>query len=239
MTTGTECVVEFSEIPSPDPRVARMWVRHALWTYRRKGLSGFLGSTGNEARPALRPPDRDVAAAIAGACEQPYSLERWGEQARDLARRLGPAVVQDVLATMVHPPAVPEGALPWNWLFRVQVFGALTASWIDNGWGDSVRREALMSLLHGPVDWTTTAGIIAACELGRSEPDLADEIRDEALGELLKEPTGPIQHGCVFGPLVRCMLRLPNLPEDLKASLTGIRDKLEAAERKAGQEEQA
>jgi hypothetical protein len=59
----------------------------------------------------------------------------------------------------------------------------------------------------GPIDWTSTAGIVAMTELAfRGGPP-----RDEALAwfeRLEATPVGPAAHDCIAVPLVECMLQL-------------------------------
>jgi hypothetical protein len=102
-------------------------------------------------------------------------------------------------------------------MFRIQVAAALVLIYIDDGWDDSVRRRCLMSLFFGPIDWTSSAAIVALTELARDEPERAPMIIDSFLDLLDQRP----DHGfwCVERPLVNGLLRIPGVPEEIVAEL--------------------
>jgi hypothetical protein len=54
-----------------------------------------------------------------------------------------------------------------------QVLGQL-----DGEWDGSTRREALLSVLHGPQDWATEAAIRVMAWLGRENEAYAPDIHD-------------------------------------------------------------
>jgi hypothetical protein len=197
---GEESVptVSFQEIPDPDPRVARAAVKHVLWAYE-----------GTRARPALGAPDDVVAKAIAELASSPYGVEPWWGSAQTLGARLGPPAVESLLAVMVHPPPRPASVPPWDWRFGVQVAAALCLASVDGGWEGSARREGLLSLLQGPVDWTAAAAVIALAEIARRE----EAPRSAIVGLLADEvlvPMSPIRFECIIEPAVPLLLgRVP------------------------------
>jgi hypothetical protein len=100
------------------------------------------------------------------------------------------------------------------------VAAALVATKIDAGWEGSLRRQALFDLLYGPTDWATSAAIIAACNLARTEPRLAAGIRD-LLSPLLDKPVSPIHWAHVVEVLLPCAAWIPG--EDERFSTWGAR----------------
>jgi hypothetical protein len=61
----------------------------------------------------------------------------------------------------------------------------------------------LHDLLCGPVDWTTSAAILATCNLARTEPLLSRPVC-ELLSPLLSINGGPIHWANITEPLERC-----------------------------------
>jgi hypothetical protein len=129
-----------------------------------------------------------VQRVVVGIAASPYFLPSWWDEARGAGRELGPGCVEGILGAMVHPPGVPEDldVDAAEWVFRNQLAGALLLAHVDSGWGGSRRREALLSLVDGVVDWTTQAAIIALRELALDEPAALDET-DDRLWELRNE----------------------------------------------------
>jgi tetratricopeptide (TPR) repeat protein len=159
--------VEVEKLPEPDTRWPITEVTYLLWDY-----------DGTDAKPGLPPPGTDVVRAVAALAAAPFDEEvNWAAASR-VAEELGPARVGEVLAVMVHPPAVPEGKSVLEWLPRVQHAAAQVAAQVDAGWEGSARREALLSVLLGPQDWATAAAIRALARVGREEEAYAPDIHD-------------------------------------------------------------
>ncbi|MEP6505299.1 MAG: hypothetical protein ABJD97_18340 [Betaproteobacteria bacterium] len=157
--------VSYESIPALDPRVAIAEVKYPLWAY-----------DGLRATPALAPPAAATTARIARLASARYDPHDNWAQASHVAAALGPAFAADVLAVMVHPPAVPAGTHALAWLPRVQLAAAMVAGQLDAGWQGTERRAALTSLLFGPLDWTTGAGIRVLGWIARAEPAHAQDI---------------------------------------------------------------
>jgi tetratricopeptide (TPR) repeat protein len=152
-------------VPAPDPRVPCEPVRYLLWSYQ-----------GTDSMPGLPPPSKRVVAAVASLADSPYDYhEDWQEAAR-LARGLSDQDIPDLLATMVHPPAIPDGQEALSWLPRVQLLAAKIIANMNSDWNHSHRREALFSALFGARDWTTTAAIIALARLGSDDEQIAGDV---------------------------------------------------------------
>ena len=109
----------------------------------------------------------------------------------------------------MHPPNAPEGIDAWDWVFRVQVAAALCLVGVDAGWGGSIRERALMSLWLGPLDWTTTAALIALTEVARSERNVASAIVQIVVREL-DGPINPIRWACIVEPMMWLLDRAPD-----------------------------
>jgi tetratricopeptide (TPR) repeat protein len=158
--------VDATHVPKPDPRLPIDEVKYQLWRYN-----------GTEPSPGLPPPGADVLARIAELASAPYDEDDNWAAASVVAEEIGPDRVGEVLACMVHPP-VPEGTPALIWLPRVQLAAAQVAGQLDAGWDGSVRREALLSVLHGPQDWATEAAIRVMARIGREYEAYAPDIHD-------------------------------------------------------------
>ena len=92
-------VCDLEAVPHPDPRAPIDEVKHLLWRYE-----------GNDPLPALPPPAADVLDPIARlASLTPFDEQAHWAAASRVAGSLGPDRVGEVLAAMVHPPALPVG----------------------------------------------------------------------------------------------------------------------------------
>lgn len=195
----------------PDPRAPIETTAFTLWTY-----------DGVAATPALPEPPEDVAKAVADLAVQRFGIVPWCRQAEATGQHLGVGAIEALLGAMVHPPPMPEGWAPWYWRQQVVIAAGLVVAFVETGWPETGRRAALRSLLFGPVDWTTTAGIVAMTELAyRGGPP-----RDEALewfARLEALPMSPSVYENVALPLVECMLQLDFLDADRLEALRARR----------------
>lgn len=204
-----EIDVSVAEVSGPDPREPLAGAEVALW--RR---------VGDDFEPAFSAPDATVQREVATIAATPYRLSAWAERARILGEALGPARVSDLLATMVHPPALPNAAYDTaRWIQNVQVAAALAIGYVDRGWEGSTRRATLLSLARGPVDWSVTAATVALMWLGRSEPRSVSEI-EAVFGQLRQRQSYNDE------PLRQAWLLLPGVSPEMRASLQGELDAL-------------
>ncbi|MBS2014152.1 MAG: tetratricopeptide repeat protein [Deltaproteobacteria bacterium] len=212
-------------IPTPDPRLPRAEVEWRVWTYEAGG------SLGTMAAPALPAPREEVAGAIGELARTRYEPPGWSSTARDLAKRFGDAAVNDVLATFAFPPPAPEGAPLGEWRFRVQVAAAFVACRLGASsgaaWAPSLGGRAARTLLDGPLDWSTTAMIVALAELAREVPDLGAPIAS-LLAPHVVAPTSPIHYGCAVHPAVYCVLRIPAVADDVRSRALALRKMFDA-----------
>jgi tetratricopeptide (TPR) repeat protein len=156
---------QVAEIPEPDPRLPVDVVRYRLWDYQ-----------GTDAKPALPPPSGPVGQAIAELAQGPFNRLRSFARASRVAEQLGAQALPDILATMVHPPPLPPERDALEFLPRIQLEAMHVAAQVDEGWQDSERRAALMSVLFGPMDWTTNAAIDVLAFLAERHPAYAYDI---------------------------------------------------------------
>ena len=61
---------------------------------------------------------------------------------------------------------------------RIQLAAAATVAQLDAGWEDSIRREVLYSVLHGPQDWATEAAIRVLTHLSCDYEPIAPDIHE-------------------------------------------------------------
>jgi tetratricopeptide (TPR) repeat protein len=190
--------VRVERVPEPDPRQPMAPVKYLLWQY-----------DGTDASPALPPPPQEVAARMADIAKIPFEWQLYWASASRLAEELGPGRAGEILSVMVHPPAVPEGMSALSWLPRIQFVAAATAAQVDSGWEDSVRREALYSVLHGPQDWTTEAAIRALTQLACENEPIAPDIHEAF--QLLANHRPKAGHWGWVHTLYSCWQQLPHL----------------------------
>lgn len=210
MSANIELDVKVEKIQQPDPRVARAQTDYLLWEYEH-----------TEPKLAIAPPSEEVAEAVSQIAAQNYRLSTWYQQAGQLARKLGPANVEQLLAVMVYPPLPPFPIPSWIWMQHLQVAAALTIAQIDSGWDQSVRKRALTAVALGPLDWTIEAAIIALTEVARTTPEaLMDVVAifDQLFDEIPNEG-----YCCYQRALIENYLRLPQLPEEIKKTLLELR----------------
>jgi tetratricopeptide (TPR) repeat protein len=202
----------FQRIPQPDPREPIEAVQFPLWTF--DGIDGV---------PALPPPSDDVTRHIADLASAPFDDDAQWAAASAVAEQLGPTRVGEILATMVHPPPVPSGGHALAWLPRVQHAAAQVAAQVDEGWQGSARREALLSVLLGPQDWTTVAAIRALARIGSQHEALAHDIHQAFERLAAQRPDGGY---CSWEiPLYQHWLQLPLLfPHEREAFQKKLRE---------------
>ncbi|MEW9307424.1 hypothetical protein [Labrys neptuniae] len=162
--------ISVDAIPSPDPRVPLTTVDYLLWRY--DGTTPFA---------AVDPPREAISERIAAMARKRYSMEANCAEASFAAAELGVEAIGDLLAVMLHPPAVPEDDQALAWVPRIQLTAALVLAQIDQGWDISERRKALYSMLFGPSDWITGAAIRALAWIAQTEQAHAMDIHEQFL----------------------------------------------------------
>lgn len=209
--------VTVQEIPKPDPRQSIIDVAYPLWQYE-----------GTDATPALPAPPQDIVDAVAKLAKTKYDILAHFAAASHVAAELGPERLKDILAVMVHPPAVPPSWTALSWLPRVQLTAALIVAQLDEGWDGSVRKEGLLSILFGPQDWTTQAAIRAMSLIGKYDGALSYKIDDAFLQ--LAESTPSSGYCCWRYTLYTGWIRLPHLSDAERDELQKAIDRMDAQE---------
>ncbi len=209
MAAQGEFAVIIQHVPSPDPRLAWADVAWTMWKYE-----------GNDPIPGLDVPSRqDVVDAVLTIARSHYKARGWFAAAA--AVRLtsrDEETLRDLLAVMVHPPLELEEAKPrsWLWIQRVQYAAAFLIAGLDREtpWPQSLRRSGLHSLIHGPLDWTTEAGVIALACAVLDQSAAEDEAESWLLSLYKRRPDAgawPIEYA-----LIAALLALPNTPPEIR-----------------------
>lgn len=208
------------KVQTPDPRKPRRPVRDVLWIYSEK--NGVIS-----VRQTLPPPGPDVAKAVDRLAGRDWFLPTWWRAARDVGPALGPSAVDELLGAMVRPPRPPLELDAVEWVVRHQLAGAFLLAHVDQGWAGSRRREALLSLVDGVMDWTTDAAIVALRELALDEPAALPEV-EQRFWTLKDEvpTTGP----WFLETLACSYLRLPGTPGDRRQAFEEIARSLRGGE---------
>jgi len=200
-------VFDVEKVPEPDPRLPFAPVDWVVWRYE-----------GTEPHPNLPVPDSERMAPVVDLASQSFSAATWLRSARAIAKGFRPEEAPLLLAQMVHPPLSEQRFPPWRWIPRLQLACAYVIAAIDDGWHGSWRKRALLSLVHGPVDWTATTGIVALTEIARAEPEYREEIR-ALLWEVLKKREPSAGYWCLKVPLVTSLGRIPGETKEARSSL--------------------
>ncbi len=226
MELGLVVDVEIGAIPQPDPRQPAQKTVYEIFRY-----------DGASTKPVLPPATEKTAIAVARLAATRFHGPTWAELARRTAKELGFDKAPELLSLMVIMPPLPRAVLPdgkpapspfklSDWWFRVQVASALTLAFIDEGWDDSVRKRALESMVFGPPDWITTAGLVALTALANVDA-VARPHAEALLYGMIRPASSAIELTCVAQPLAHCLLQLPGLDADTRKSFRELRAEME------------
>lgn len=207
-------IVNVDHIPKPDPRNPCRPVKYLLWTYHE-----------TEPAPAIPEPRPDLVNHIARLAAEPYDYEANWASASHVAAQLETTDAANVLAFMVHPPPLPPGNDALEWVPKVQLATAHVLAHLNGDWHTSDRRDALLSALWGPMDWTTVAAIIAMTQLARHDPRTADDVREAFAILADHRPRGG--YCCYEHALYSNWILLPGIPERERKDLQRKLDKIE------------
>ncbi len=206
---NTRVDVAIQIVPPPDPRLPWADVAFTLWRY-----------DGTDPSAALEPPQRaDVVDAVVAIADSAFHADAWYAAACDanlIAR--DEETLRELLAVMVHPP-VGDHARPWIRIQRVQFASAMLIASLDRAtaWQSSLRRRGLHALVHGPLDWTTEAALVALTTAVRAGD--ADEKEALRWMKALYQRRPSDGAWLVQQALLASMLRMPSLD-------AGMRDRL-------------
>ncbi len=196
----------YANVASPDPREPLGPVLYALW--RRDG---------DHLVPARLRSDPEVSRVVTELASAPYERVRTWAAASRVAAALGSEHVESLLACVSRPPPLPAGrdaVEVLTWIPQVQLIVAMILAHLEpeQPWEGSLRRDALRTLLHGPMDWSTSAAIVAMAEVARDDRFALTDVR-RTFGQLLAKR--PDRGGCPWDEvLLERWSTLPHLPDE-------------------------
>lgn len=157
---------EVEKFQQPDPRMDKARVPFPIFQPR-----------GNMPGPIATQADPQLASAIGGIAYQAFRKDVWDPAAAQLAQRLGPNAAQPLMNVLLNPPPPPsDGAFdPITWFYRCQIATAIVESHFGP-WESGPGRAALYSMISGPSDWVTIAGIIALAWRSQDNPNIDAEV---------------------------------------------------------------
>lgn len=171
---------------------------------------------GVNASPALDPPSAAGSAAIAahfaGLPWEPPPLMY------EAAAPLADIAVEDLLASMVHPPHMPAGRwdrLPGLWERYMQAWCCLGLLHHrpEQPWSASTRRQMLVELAYGVEDWITEAALYALIAAAWVDPacrsDVAGLVETRYLTLREAAETRPLTVGVSVAQLVCIAPKMP------------------------------
>lgn len=139
--------------PEPDPRLPLQEVKQALWRFE-----------GDLATPNLPSPTSERwQALVQSLAKETYFMPLWRVFcAGQTAQGLSEEDVDELTRLMVHPPQTPKDATDAHWIYRAQFACAalLAQSTNPEAWAQSAQRDALHSILFGPLDWSVDAAVV-------------------------------------------------------------------------------
>jgi hypothetical protein len=171
--------LHFTNVACPDPREPVAPIAVQLWRREAELL-----------RPALPEPPRAVIEPIAHLARTEYRRRRWWAAAGRIANELAATPLEALLAAVTHPPAAPESVPADEWIVRVQLVSAMVLAQLapSEPWEGSLRRSGLYCLLHGPMDWSTSAAVVALTHVAEDDPTSRTDIHRAFARLLLAMP---------------------------------------------------
>jgi tetratricopeptide (TPR) repeat protein len=161
---GAELGVEVERAQQPDPRADKGRVPFPVFALQNGAL-----------RPLATQADPSVAHAVGSVAFQLFRRDVWDPMAQQVAAQLGPSAVTQVMAVLTAPPAPPPDFDGITWMYRCQMAAALILSHLGF-WESGPGRAALYSLISGPSDWVTSAGIVALAWRALDAPQVRAEV---------------------------------------------------------------
>jgi tetratricopeptide (TPR) repeat protein len=157
---------EVEQFQQPDPRMDKARVPFPIFQPR-----------GNMPGPIATQADPQLANPIGNIAYQSFRKDVWDPAAAQLAQQLGPNAAQPLMNVLLNPPPAPgDGAFdPITWFYRCQIATAVVLSHFGP-WESGPGRAALYSMISGPSDWVTSAGIIALAWRAGDNPNIGAEV---------------------------------------------------------------
>lgn len=137
------------------------------------------------------------------------------------------ASAREWVAAAVYPrmPVYRVGQGP-DWIYRWQVASLIGLALSQTGWDGTARRDALLSLLRGVIDWPLCAAIRVAAEVALEEPEAIREIRQVFLD--LTSTVVDVPNGAIPQCLQVALDMLPFVGDEYKERLRAALERPEA-----------
>lgn len=201
--------IDVDTIPQPDPRQNKGRVDLPVWQMQNGALVAVY--------PQGHPPAQQVIGNIA---YQVFRRETWDAAAKVAAENGGAQMLHPYLGVFTNPPPAPKDFDGFSWTYRCQIAAALVLSHLGP-WETGPARAALYSLISGPSDWATIAGIVALSFRANDSAAARAEVENAYRWlRTLISPTG-------FTPwelaLIECWIGLPGHPAAFEQELLAWR----------------
>jgi hypothetical protein len=113
--------------------------------------------------------------------------------------------------------AAPAQIALQDWVFRVQVAGALVLAQMPDG------EPVLWDIVYGPVDWVSSAALTALAQLAIERPARQAAIENELLAQI-DAVANPIGYLCISLPAAINLLRIPGISLQAQQRARGLRN---------------
>lgn len=194
---------------TPDPQQPRAEISRQLWRF-----------VGHSPRPNITRPSAQTLERLGELAQRPYLAPDWRQRAGSQEPE-SEALVTDILGAFVHSGETPSDMPPWIFAQRIQFAAAAMLVELEGDWtSESHRRQAILDLLRGPMDWSVSAiAVMAADHVLELEPNSPE--RQEIFAELL----ALLEHRpipgfvCYLEPTAHMLLRFPELDDARRAEI--------------------
>jgi tetratricopeptide (TPR) repeat protein len=161
---GANMTVEVEQAQNPDPRADKGRIAFPIFSFQN-----------GECRPVATHADPNVAHAVGGVAYQLFRKDVWDPAAMRVAQQFGPNAAHAILAVATNPPPPPPEFDGITWTYRVQIAAAVILSHLGP-WETGPGRGALWSMISGPSDWITGAGIVGMAWRAGDNPQIRGEV---------------------------------------------------------------
>ncbi len=156
--------VEVEQFQQPDPRMDKSRVPFPIFQPR-----------GNMPGPIATQADPSLANMIGQIAFQSFRKDVWDPAAQRVAQQVGPNAAQALMAVLLNPPPPPNEFDGVTWFYRCELATAIVLSHLGP-WESGPGRAALYSMISGPSDWVTIAGIVALAWRASDSPNVRAEV---------------------------------------------------------------
>jgi tetratricopeptide (TPR) repeat protein len=163
---GAQLSIEVESVQTPDPRADKGRVAFPVFAFH----NGVV-------RPLATHVDPNIGHAVGSVAFQLFRRDVWDTAARHVASQLGPSAAQALLAVLTNPPPPPQDFDGIMWMYRCQFATAVILSHLGP-WESGPGRAALYSLVSGPSDWITAAGVVALAWRAADAPNVRAEVEN-------------------------------------------------------------